>query len=68
MDAQDVAKALTLTQIAQMIVSLGVAIQNAVTAGKDSVTADELAASFAGKDAALVDLAAAITRAKAEGR
>lgn len=68
MDAKDVAQALTLTQIAQMIVSLGVAIQTAVAAGKDSVTADEVAASFADKDAALVGLAAAIARAKAEGR
>lgn len=68
MDAKDVAQALTLTQIAQMIVSLGVAIQTAVAAGKDSVTADEVAASFADKDAALVGLSAAIARAKAEGR
>jgi hypothetical protein len=68
MDAQDVAKALTLTQIAQMIVSLGTAIQNAVIAGKDSVTPDELAASFADKDAALFALAASIAQAKAEGR
>lgn len=68
MDAKDVAQALTLTQIAQMIVSLGVAIQTAVAAGKDSVTADEVAASFADKDAAMAALAAAIARAKAEGR
>lgn len=68
MDSKDVAKALTLTQLAQMIVSLGTAIHNAVSAGKDDVTADELAASFGAKDAALADLAAAISRARAEGR
>lgn len=68
MDSQDVAKALTLTQIAQMIVSLGVAIQNAVSSGKDSVTPEELAASFQNKDEALAALADAIERAKSEGR
>lgn len=68
MDAQDIGNALRLTQIAQMIVSLGTVMQGAIATGKDSVTADELAASFAEKDAALVDLAAAIARAKSEGR
>lgn len=68
MDAQDVAKALTITQLAQMGVGLFTAIMTAVERGQDAVTPDELAASFAGKDAALVGLAAAIARAKAEGR
>lgn len=68
MDAQDVAKALTITQLAQMGVGLFTAIMTAVERGDDKVTPDELAASFAGKDAELVALAASIARAKSEGR
>lgn len=68
MDSQDVAKALTITQLAQMGVSLFTVIANAAAAGKDSVTPEELAASFDAKDEALVGLAAAIAQAKAEGR
>lgn len=68
MEARDVTQMLTLTQMAQMIAGLSTAIVNAITAGKDGATAEELAASFAGKDAALVELAASIIRAKTEGR
>lgn len=68
MDAQDVAKALTITQLAQMGVGVFTAIMTAVEKGDDKVSPDELAASFAGKDEALAALAASIARAKAEGR
>lgn len=68
MKSQDIADAIGVIQIAQMINSLSIAFIDAVKAGKDSVTEEELAASFAGKDEALAGLAAAIARAKAEGR
>lgn len=68
MNSQDVGKAIALTQIAQMIASLTTTLVSAVQAGKDGVTEDELAASFAGKDEALAGLAASIARAKSEGR
>lgn len=41
MDSNDVAKALTITQLAQMGVSLFTVIANAAAAGKDSVTPEE---------------------------
>lgn len=68
MDAADIAKGLKITQLAQIGVGLFTAIANAAAAGKDSVTFDELAASFDSKDQALDELAAAIIRAKSEGR
>jgi hypothetical protein len=68
MDAQDVAQALTITQLASMVAGLATAIMKATAAGKDSVTPDELAASFDAKDNALAELAASIAKAKAEGR
>lgn len=65
---ENVGKALSIVQIAQMLVSLTTAIRNAIQNGKDEVTAEELAASVAGNDEALAGLAAAIARAQAEGR
>ena len=65
---ETVGKALSLVQLAQMLVSLTTAIKSAIENGRDSVTEDELAASVASNDAALEALSAAIARAKAEGR
>lgn len=65
---EDIRKVLTFTQVAQMATSLIGLITDAVKNGRDGVTEDELAASFADKDAALGELAAAIARAKADGR
>lgn len=64
----DLTKAISVVQLSQMVVTMASAIANAVAAGKDSVTPEELAESFADKDAALGELAAAIARAKSEGR
>lgn len=68
MNTQDLSKAISIVQLSQMAMTLVTAIHNAVSAGKDSVTEEEIAASFAEKDAALVQLADAIVRAMAEGR
>lgn len=65
---ETVGKALSLVQLAQMLVSLTTAIKSAIENGRDEVTEDELAASVASNDAALEALSAAIARAKAEGR
>lgn len=67
-DVADVKKALTLTQLAQAAASLINLIVQAVANGKDGVSPEELAASFAEKDAALVELSESIARAKADGR
>lgn len=65
---QDIGKALSVVQLAQMATSLIGLITQAVQNGRDGVTEEELSASFADKDAALGELAAAIARAKSEGR
>lgn len=66
--ARDLSKEISIVQLSQMAVTLITAIQSAVAAGRDSVDADELAASFAEKDMELVMLAESIARAKSEGR
>jgi hypothetical protein len=68
MDAKDLTQALRISQLAQIGAGLFTAIANAAAAGRDTVTADELASSFESKDAALLQLAVSIVRAKTEGR
>lgn len=68
MNPKDISQAISIVQLSQMALGLVTVIHNAVAAGKDGVTAEELAASFADKDAALQQLAASIAKAKAEGR
>lgn len=65
---KDAQQALTVIQMGQMASTLLALIMQAVQSGREAVTPDELATAFAEKDAALVELNAAIARAKEEGR
>lgn len=72
MTPSDAQKALTVIQLTQLASSLIGAAVAAVQAGKQEVTHEELeqhlTSAFADKDSALAELAASITRARAEGR
>lgn len=65
---ENVSKALSVVQLAQMITSLTLALRGALERGESAVSPEELAASVAGNDEALAGLDAAIARARAEGR
>jgi hypothetical protein len=65
---ENVSKAISIVQLAQIVTSLSLTLKNAIERGDAAVTEEDLAASVAANDGALSALDAAIARAKSEGR